>query len=188
MAFRAVYRSNDPKWRKSTGQPSFGEALADFVNPSDGTPTYPSDGYGIPTSVYSIASGESFTKGALVRLNGSNQLTELTAVSQTVKGVALERVVSGSAQGIVTGSACIVPVSIENEDSGRTERPRFAVKDKDNETPSSAHVGVKCAIYDNSGDWLIDIGDTANQDVEVVDILGTNGEFVVVFLDAAIQS
>lgn len=188
MAFRAVYRSNDPKWRKATGQPNFGEAFADFYNPSDGTVTYPSDGYGIPTSVYTIASGESFTKGALVRLNGSTQLTELTVVTQTVKGVALERVVNGSAQGIITTKACIVPVSIDNEESGRTERPRFAVKDKDNETPSSAHVGVKCAIYDNSGDWLIDIGDTANQDVEILDTIANTDEFVVVFLDAAIQA
>lgn len=188
MGFRAVYRSDDPKWRKSSGQPSFGEAVADFINPYFGDATSPSDGWSIPTNVYSIASGESFSKGALVRLNGSNELTELTLVTQTVKGVALEAVVSGSAQGVITNKACIARVARTNDDTDREEKPRFAVQDVNNVAPSSAHVGVRCAISLSGGEWEIDIADTANQDVEVVDILSQTSEFIVFFLDAAIQS
>ena len=188
MAFRAVHRTDDPKWKTSSGQPSFGEALADFILPSSGLISRPTDGYSTPTAGYAIASGESFDRGDLVRINGSDELTELTAVTQTVKGVALEPVINGAAQGPVTDSAAIALVTYTNPDSGVIVYTRFAVTDVNATVPSTAHVGSKIAIALSGGEWYIDISDTANQDVEVIAVDSTRNEFIVEFLAAAIQS
>jgi hypothetical protein len=112
MAFRPVSRTNDPKWRKSAGQPAFGESFADFVNSSWGDAVAPNEGYAIPTASYTIASGETWTKGALIRLDGSNHLTELTSRSSTVKGVALEPATNGASQGLTRQPRLLRSLSI----------------------------------------------------------------------------
>lgn len=187
MAFRAVNRTNDPKWRRSSGQPSFGEGLADYVNPTWGDITTPNDGYAIATGVYSIAAGETWTKGALIRLDVNTKVTELSSISQSVKGVALEPVTSGVSLGLTPTKALIAFVKYTNTDSGKISYTRFAVADKDGATPLAAHVGSRVALYVTGSEWYIDVDDTSNQDVEIVGYERNRGEFIVQFLDAIIQ-
>lgn len=196
MAFRAVNRPDDPKWSAITGTPAGSEAFAGFQNPNKGTTTRPSDGHAIPVVGLSIAPNETFSKGSLIRKNGSNEATELTAITQTVYGVALEGVEAGVPFGPRTNTGnnqtfivSVVPVSYtDTERTNKTIKPRFAVEDVNATVPLAAHVGVSCALSYSGGLWKIDISDTGNADVEVVKVLTTRNEYVVQFLDAVIQS
>jgi hypothetical protein len=179
--FRAANRPDDPKWYK--------EPVAGFRNPNKGEATRPSDGHSIPVTALNIASGESFEKGALIRKNGSDEATELTAITETIYGVALESVVAGASLGVKTNKVSIARASFtDTERTNKTIKPRFAVVELNSTLPLAAHVGVKCALSYSGGNWSIDISDTGNQDVEVVGILPTRSEYLVHFLDAVIQS
>lgn len=218
MPFRAISRPDDPQWRTTRGNPAGPEALARFINPNKGLVTGASDGHSIPVEGLGIASGQTFVKGALVRKDGSGDATALTEATQTVYGVALERVVSGATLGVKTDIVVVARVQFtDTQRTNKTVKPWFAVADVNGTTPSTGDVGTKCAItvttsttgsiwgddvwasdvWENgvwagssssSSGWAIDISDTGNQDVEVVDILPNRGEFVVRFLDAVIQS
>lgn len=189
MAFRAVNRPDDPKWSVSQGNPASSEAFASFLNPNKGTATRPSDGHAIPVVGLSIASGEAFSKGALIRKDGSNAATELTAITQTVYGVALEDVVAGASLGVITNKVSVTPASYtDTERTNKTIKPRFATTDVNGTVPTTAHVGVRCAISYSGGLWKLDVSDTGNQDLEIVDVFITRGEYVVQFLDGVIQS
>lgn len=189
MAFRAVNRPDDPQWRTAQGNPASTEMMAGFYNPNKGEKTRNSEGHAIPVIGLSIASGEAFSKGALVRKNGSSEATELTAVTQTIYGVALEDVVAGASLGVRTTRVLVTPVSFtDTERTNKTIKPRFATTDVNGVAPTAAHVGTNCAVSLSGGLWRIDIADTGNEDVTVVDVLITRGEYVVQFIDAVIQS
>lgn len=163
--------------------------MADFINPSGGEIVLPSDGYGAITDSYTIASGENIDVGDLVRLDGSDELTELTSITQSVLGVAAEAVSSGAALGIVTLKALVERASRADDDSGKTSKTRFATTDVNSTTPvASTHVGLKVALDLTAGAWTIDVSDEANQDVEIVAVDTVRGTYIVVFLDGVIQT
>lgn len=188
MAFRPVNRTDDPKWRTSGGEPAFGEMLADFINPLKGNIVDPHEGHTFPTNGYAIASGEDFEKGDLVRLDGTPELGELSAITQTVLGVATEPIVNGAAGGPVTDKCGVTRASRLNSDTGVTVKTRFATVDVNGTAPLASHVGDKVALDLTAGEWTLDISDTANQDVEVMFVDTVRGEFIVEFLDAVIQT
>lgn len=188
MAFRPVNRTDDPKWRTSGGEPPFGEVLADFINPLKGDVVDPHEGHTIPTNGYAIASGEDFERGDLVRLDGTPELGELTAVTQTVLGVAAESIIAGQAQGPVTNRCSVARASRLNSDTGVTVKTRFATTDVNSAAPQDSNVGDKVALDLTAGEWTLDISDTTNQDVEVVFVDLVRGEYIVEFLDAVIQT
>lgn len=188
MAFVPVNRTNDPVWRVSGGEPPKGESQATFINPRTGEEVSPSAGFGIMVDSYTIASGEAFDAGDLVRLDGTPEVGELTAVTQSVLGVALEPVIAGAAQGIITSLAMVARAS-RTDNNGNTHKNRFYVTDVNSVVPvASTHVGVKCVVDLTSGEWTIDVSDTGNQDVEIVAVETVRVRFIVEFLDGVIQT
>ncbi len=188
MAFTGVNRTNDPLWRVSGGEPTQGELQATFIWPTTGEEVSPSEGFAIMVDSYTITASEDFEAGDLVRLGGSDTLGELTTVTQTVLGVALEPVVSGAAQGIITAKAMVARAS-RTDNNNKTHKNRFYVTDVNSVTPVAAtHVGLKVALDLTSGEWTIDVSDEANKDVEIVAVETIREKFVVVFLDAVIQT
>lgn len=188
MAFTGINQTNDPVWRISGGEPPKGEAQAAFINKTTGEEVSPAAGFGALVDSYTIASGEAFDAGDLVRLDGSNELTELTAVTQSVLGVALEPVISGAAQGIITNKAMVERASRTNNNSN-THKTRYYVTDVNSVTPVAAtHVGVQCVVDLTTGNWTIDVSDTDNKDVEIVGVETVRSKFIVVFLDGVIQT
>lgn len=188
VAFVGINRTNDPQWVLSGGEPPKGEAQAAFINRRTGEEVGPSAGYGAIIDSYPIASGEDFEAGDLVRLDGSSNLGELTAVTQTVLGVALEPVVSGVSLGVITNRAMVERASRADNNS-LTHKTRFHVTDVNSVTPVAAtHVGVQCVIDLTSGEWTIDVSDTANTDVEIVAVDTLRVRYLVEFLDAVIQT
>ena len=189
MAFRPVYRPDDPQWHTSTGNPAGPELLAKFLNPNKGVVTKASDGHAIPVVGLGIAASEAFTRGAPIRKDGSNNATELTAVTQTVYGVALESVVAGASLGPRSTKVSVAPVSYtDTERTNKTIKVRFAVTDVNGTAPLAAHVGTECAIALSGGNWYIDISDTGNEDVSVIKVDTIRNEFIVEFVDAVIQA
>ena len=189
MAFRAIRRNDDPKWKKSGGQPAAGELYADFVNPYKGISCKASDGHALPCAGYDIAAGETFAAGALVRLDSDDAVTELTAVTQTIKGVAAEAVVNGASLAVASDVCIVVLIYDENDETGFVVRPRFAVTDVNDTTPLSTHVGTNVAIAQTGdGDWRIDVSDTTNEDVEILAIDSSRDEYIVRFLDDVVQT
>lgn len=197
MSFAGVSRNNDPQWKTSGGEPPEGELQADFINPRSGEDVSPNDGYGAIIRSYTIASGQNIDIGDLVRLDGSgtstDDITELTAITQSVLGVAIENVVSGAAGGIITSKVMVERASRAFEEdetpTGLVSKTRFATTDVNSVTPVAAtHVGTKVALDLTAGAWTIDISDTSNTDVEIVGVDLTRGTFIVEFLDAVIQT
>lgn len=195
MAFRPVYRPDDPEWKTVEGPEEGPEVFADLVNPHKGTPvTSLPDGWGhsVPVEGRTIASSASFDKGDLVRKDGSDNLVEASAVTDTIYGVAQEAVSNGAALGVVTDKAIIALVEWSDDATTGRDLPNvktvFATTDVNGTTPTSSHVGTKCALSLSGGDWEIDVSNTSNQDVEILRIEPTRDQFYVKFLDAAIQS
>lgn len=192
MAFKAVSRSNDPQWKTSGGEPPEGELQAEWINPRTHESVRPPEGYGITTRWFEIAHGEDFCPGDVLRLNGAGQLTELTAVTQTVVGVALECAVCPECDDLTPPIGdpkrpIVIPIDTD-PDSDLVTDIIFEVPDKDGEIPTDDDVGKKVALDDTNGDWTIDIDDTSNEDVEVVGSHGANNTFFVKFLSAVIQN
>ena len=190
MSFVGVSRTNDPQWKTSSGEPAEGELQAEFINVRTGEIVdTPADGYGAITDTYTIASGQNIDIGDLVRLDGSTELIELTAITQSVLGVVVVNVVAGAADGIITSKATVERASRMDSDSELVSKTRFATTDVNSVTPvASTHVGVKCVLDLTAGAWTIDVSNTSNQDVEIVGVDLTRGTFIVVFLDAVIQT
>lgn len=188
MAFRALYRSDDPFWRATPGTNRLDEPWADFINRYKNEVVKPCDGHSIASDGYGIASGEDFERGDVVRLDGSGDVTELTAITQTVKGVAMEPVVGGLALGPVTDRVVIAHASYTHPETSVVIKNVFAVLDVSGTTPLTAHIGTEVALDLTAGDWTIDVSDTSNIDVEIVGIDEVRDEFHVKFLDAIIQS
>lgn len=192
MAFRPTKRPDDPFWRTNEGDEESPEALAAFVNPKKGSISSASEGHSIPTEGRGIVSGESFDKGDLVQKDGSGDLQELSAITDKVYGAALEPVSNGAAQGVVTDTVLVARAKfVDDPNTGRDlpdVKPLFAVTDVNGTSPTSSHVGTKCALSLSSGEWEIDISNTGNQDVEVIEINPVRDEFLVQFLDSVIQS
>lgn len=195
MSFLAINHTGDPRWKTSGGEPPDGELQAEFTNPRSGEVVDPMDGYGIPTEAYTIATGENIDIGDLVRLDGSadtDDLTELTAITQSVLGVAAEPVVAGAATAVVTLKAVVWRASKlgeEEDGSGVLRKTRFATTDVNNVVPVAAtHVGTIVALDLTAGAWKIDVSDTSNTDVEIVAVDLTRGTYIVVFVDAVIQT
>lgn len=189
MAFRPVNRPDDPYWHAVQGGEESPEAFASFVNPNKATAVRPTDGHAIPVEGLGIASGESFERGDLVRKDGNEDITELTSVTQTVYGVALEDVSGGSALGVNTSIVTLARASFtDTERTQKTVRPQFATTDVNGTAPTSGDVGTQCALSLSAGEWQIDISNTGNQDVEVVRVDTVRGEYVVQFLAAIVQS
>ena len=188
MTFTGVNRTGDPVWRISSGEPPKGEAQAAFINKSTGEEVSPVEGFGAMIDSYTIASGQDFEAGDLVRLDGSTELIELTAVTQSILGVALEPVVNGAALGVITNKA-MVERSSRTDNNGNTHKTRYYVTDVNSVVPVAAtHVGVKCVVDLTTGEWTIDVSDTNNQDVEIVAVDTLKVKFIVVFLDGVIQT
>ena len=188
MAFVGVNRTNDPQWVLSGGEPPTGEAQAAFINRRTGEEVSPSAGHGAIIDSFPIASGEAFDAGDLVRLDGSNELTELTVVTQSVLGVAIEPVVAGAASGVITNMAMVERAS-RTDNNSLTHKTRFHVTDVNGVVPVAAtHVGIQCVIDLTSGEWTIDVSDTNNTDVEIVAVDTLKVRFLVEFLDAVIQT
>lgn len=189
MAFRPLYRSDDPFWRGTPGTNRVDEPWADFINRYKNEVVKPSAGYSIATDGYGIASGEDFERGDLVRLDGSDNVVELTAITQTVKGVAMEPVVAGLALGPVTDRVVLAHASYTNlEPTYNIVKNVFAVPDVNGTTPLTTHIGDEVVLDLTAGDWTIDVSNTSNTDVEIVGIDTVRDEFHVKFLDAIIQS
>jgi len=193
MAFRPVSRTNDPKWKTSGGEPSSGESIAGFFHKGEerkptGRNEVARDGFSIATVGYGIASGQDFERGDVVRLNGDGDVAEMDDITQTVRGVALEPVVSGAALGPVTDKCSVALAKYTDDNSGAVSKTNFATTDVNGTAPTEAIIGTQCALDLTAGAWTIDISDTSNTDVEIVDVLISRGEFLVVFLDADIQS
>lgn len=188
MAFTGINQTNDPVWRISGGEPPEGEVQAAFINKTTGEEVSPAAGFGAIIDSYTIASGEDFEAGDLVRLNGSTELVELTAVTQSVLGVAHEPVVSGVALGVITNKAMVERAS-RTDNNSNTHKTRYYVTDVNSVVPVAAtHVGVKCAVDLTTGEWTIDVSDTSNQDIEIIAVELVRSKFVVVFLDGVIQT
>lgn len=189
MAFRAVYRPDDPQWAVSPGNSAGPELLASFLNPNKGTTTKGTDGHAIPVVGLGIASGEAFTRGSLIRKDGSSNATELTLITQTVHGVALESVVAGASLGPRSTRVSVTPVQYtDTERTNKTIKVRFAVTDVNGTVPTTAHIGTECALDLTGGNWRIDISNVGNEDVSVVNIDTVRNEFIVEFVDAVIQA
>lgn len=189
MSFVGVSRTNDPQWKTSGGEPTEGELQAEFINLRSGDIVNPNDGYGSITDTYTIASGENIDIGDLVRLDGSDKLIELTAITQSVLGVVVVNVVAGAAAGIITSKATVERASRTDADSGLVSKTRFATTDVNSVTPVAAtHVGLNVVLDLTTGAWTIDVSDTDNKDVEIVGVDLTRGTYIVVFLDAVIQT
>ena len=188
MTFTGINRTNDPVWRISGGEPAKGESQAAFINPRTGAEVGPHAGFGAIIDSYVIASGQDFEAGDLVRLNGSDELIELTVVTQTVLGVAHEPVVSGAALGVITNMAMVERAS-RTDNNSNTHKTRYYVTDVNSVTPVAAtHVGVQCVVDLTTGNWTIDVSDTDNKDVEIVGVETVRSKFIVVFLDGVIQT
>ena len=188
MAFTPVNQTNDPVWRLSGGEPPEGEMQATFINRRTGEEVSPAAGFGILVDSYTIASSEDFQAGDLVRLDGTPELGELTGITQTVLGVALEPVITGAAQGIITALALVARAS-RTDNNSNTHKNRFYVTDVNGVVPVAAtHVGVQCALDLTSGEWTIDVSNTGNADVEIVAVETVRLRFIVEFLDAVIQT
>lgn len=188
MAFTPHSRTNDPLWRVSGGEPPAGESQAAFINVRTGEEVSPAAGFAIMTDSYTITASEDFEAGDLVRLGGSDTLGELTSITQTVLGVALEPVVSGAAQGIITAKSIVARAS-RTDNNGNTHKNRFYVTDVNSVVPvAGTHVGLKVALDLTSGEWTIDVSDESNTDVEIVAVDTLRVKYIVVFLDAVIQT
>jgi len=189
MAFRAIRRNDDPKWKKSSGEPASGELFADFVNPYKGTVVKASDGHSLPCAGYDIVAGETFDAGDLVRLDGDDAVYELTAVTQTIIGVAAEAVSDGASSGPTSDICIVVLIQDTIDETSFTVKTRFAVKDVNDVTPATTYVGTNVAVAQTAADdWRIDVTDTTNEDVEILAIDTVRGEYIVRFLDAVVQS
>ena len=188
MTFRPVARTDDPFWRVSSGTDRLDEPVADFINTYKSIPTGHATGHAVPTSGYDIASGENIGIGDLVRLDASDEIVELSAITQTVKGVAMDDVVAGVTLGPASDIVLVARASYTHPEHGRVIKTIYAVVDVNGTVPLPTHVGTQCALDLTGGEWTIDVSDTSNVDVVIVQIDTARGEFLVKFLDAVVQT
>lgn len=185
MAFRPVYRSDDPKWKQANV--GIVSEVSGFYNAYRAEYVDPSAGHAVPVTGYRPVSGTGFDRGDLVRLDGSGDVQELSAITDTVKGVALEAVVNGQSLSPQTNRAIVALAQYTHPETGVVIRPRFATTDVNGVTPASTHVGTNVALDNTGGNWRIDVSNTTNQDVEIVDVDANRAVFIVRFLAGVVQ-
>ena len=189
MAFRPVYRPDDPQWAVSTGNPAGPELLAKFLNPNKGTATKASDGHAIPVVGVPIATGESFERGVLVQLDNDDKAVVLPGVTSRTYGVALEEVVAGASLGVRTSRVSLALAQYTDvERTNKTIYTRFATKDVNGTVPTTAHVGARRGIGLSGGEWFIDIAETVETQLEVVGIDTARNEYIVCFNEDSVQA
>lgn len=145
MALVPWGRSDDPKWRVSSGQPSFGEPLADFVNPYTGVPTEPTDGHSIPVEWYPLKDNTTVRIGELVYLDENDELVR--GAEGGALGVAMGAATSGET-GILFNPTSI-PVALAkytDPDSGSIVKTRFLIGGHTTTGPSTVHIGTSYAV------------------------------------------
>ena len=116
-----------------------------------------------------------FKKGALLKQTGAGTVSERTAVTDKVSGVALQDAFSGygyqaaNSPSIITGQSGEVSVAIA--DAVTVFSCRGVNGGTDPVTPTQANIGVVYGVAKTGGgDWVLDLANTTNLVAEVVDI------------------
>lgn len=135
--------------------------------------------------------GQTFTKGALLVYTGAGTVSECGANPAKVAGVA--GAAAGTEYGasaannptIITGQNKEVPMLVADRVTVFSARGVNGATDP--VVPTDANRHVSYGVSKVGSDWVVNIADTTNLVVKVVDIDIPNNVFFVKFLDAVID-
>lgn len=189
MSFVAIYRTNDPKWRTAESGAERIEVLADFVNPSTGEPVKHSDGYALPTEYVDPSSGFTGSKGDPIILDGMGDADNPSAPYSTFKGVLQHDWASGVPPSDLVTDVAYTPLKQQLEGNNPVTRMVFRTIDVNGVAPLSSHVGQTVQVaFDATNGWGIDTTLTSDGHCYIMDVLSPFNQYVVRFVDTAIQT
>lgn len=135
---------------------------------------------------------ETFQDGAPLVLDANGELTECGADPALINGVALEPVASKPGWDMANSPTVV---------TGRVQEVSYCVADRmtvwsgrginggtDPVTPTQTMIGESYGIVKSGTDWVIDISDTTNTRVRIIDIDIDNKIFYFKWLEANIPS
>jgi hypothetical protein len=136
---------------------------------------------------------QTFKKGALVKQTGAGTISERTAVTDKVSGVALQDAFSGyganaaNSPTVITGSPSksAGSVSVAIADKSTVFSCRGVNGGTDPAIPVQANIGVTYGVLKTGGgDWVLDLANTTNLVAQVQDIDAALNIFFVKITDA----
>lgn len=134
-----------------------------------------------------------FKRGSLVKQTAAGTISERTAVTDKVSGVALQDAFSGYGYNVANSPTVITgqagksggSVSVAIADKSTIFSCRGVNGGTDPAIPVQANIGVSYGVLKTgAGDWVLDLANVTNLVCQVVDIDATLNIFFVKFNDA----